>query len=148
MIQSVFTYCGTLGLSWSHSSKSQIKTPPDPSYVKNGSTAKLVWDYSDTNNELQSIIFSVQVHDQGAKVYKNMLVKQNGFVIEHQEIPSAYKGRVRFEGNATLVIDNITPKDNTKFLCQLIAASTWISRVTLIVAGMYYKVFSRFLLIG
>ncbi|XP_022795733.1 opioid-binding protein/cell adhesion molecule homolog isoform X1 [Stylophora pistillata] len=94
--------------------------PNDPSYVKNGSTAKLVWDYSDPNNDLRGLIFSV-LSKAG---FKEMLVKQNGVVTEHPSIPSSYKGRVKMEGRATLVIEKITPKDNTRFKCILFDSYT------------------------
>ncbi|XP_022810254.1 tyrosine-protein kinase receptor Tie-1-like [Stylophora pistillata] len=92
--------------------------PSNPTYVTNGSTAKLVWDYSDPNNDLRGIIFYVLVD---GKQLKEMLVKQNGIVLNHSELPSAYKGRVKIEGNATLAIEKIIPKDNTKFCCTLVS---------------------------
>ncbi|CAH3157670.1 unnamed protein product [Pocillopora meandrina] len=42
-------------------------------------------------------------------VFKNIL-----------KIPPSYKGRVKIEGRATLVIKNINPGDNTEFECELI----------------------------
>ena len=36
-------------------------TPSNPVYINNGSTARLVWDYSDPNNEIFATIFSVLV---------------------------------------------------------------------------------------
>ena len=108
-------------------------TPSDPTYVNNGSIAKLVWDYNDLNNDLVGIVFSVLVKAG----FKAMLVKQKGVVKEHPSSPSAYKGRVRMEGRATLVIAKITPKDNAKFRCELVDGSTDPrSQVHLIVAGM------------
>ncbi|XP_022810530.1 limbic system-associated membrane protein-like isoform X2 [Stylophora pistillata] len=107
-------------------------TPSDPTYVNNGSTAKLAWDYSDPNNDLYGIVFSVLVKRAG---FKRMLYKENGIVKEHQSLPSAYKGRVRIEGRAILVIEKITPQDNTKFVCQLVdGAADPESQVHLIVA--------------
>ena len=109
-------------------------TPSDPTYVNNGSTAKLAWDYSDPNNDLYGIVFSVLVKRAG---FKRMLYKENGVVKEHQSLPSAYKGRVRMEGRATLVIEKITPKDNTEFRCILFDGITYPeSDIRLIVAGM------------
>ena len=114
--------------------------PSDPSYVNNGSTAKLVWDYSDPQKQLQGIVFSVLTKsDSGQLRFFDMLVKQNGGVQPSQEIPSAYQGRVSIEGNATLLIEKITPKDNTKFKCKLIASVDHESIIQLIVAGMYCK---------
>ncbi|XP_022793323.1 twitchin-like isoform X1 [Stylophora pistillata] len=110
------------------------KEPSDPSYVNNGSNATLVWDYSDTNNAFRGILFNVLVDGQNGKEYKPMLYKQNGGLKIHQNIPPLYKGRVRLEGNATLVIENVTPKDNTKFQCELTGSLTHRSAVTLIIA--------------
>ena len=109
------------------------KKPDNPSYVRNGSTAKLVWDYSDTQKQLRGIIFSVL---DGVK-FVGLLVEQNGVVKNHQEIPAAYQGRVKKEGNATLIIENISPRDNTKFNCKLVPGEE--STIQLIVAGMYCK---------
>ena len=113
--------------------------PSNPTYVNNGSTAKLVWDYTDPNNDLRGIIFSVLVDGNQGKQFKGMLVKQNGTVLNHSALSSAYKGRVRIERNATLVIDKITPKDNTEFRCTLVSKSGrfMINAIQLIVAGLY-----------
>ena len=112
--------------------------PDDPSYVRNRSTAKLVWDYSDPNGDLIGILFSVDV----GGIFIKMLAQQNGVVSYSKYIPAAYKGRVRMEGRATLVIENITPKDNTKFKCDLLPGDESI--IQLIVTGMHslesYKV--------
>ncbi len=93
-----------------------------------------MWDYSvDKQGELEGIIFSVQY--QGA--IKGILVKQNGIVQEHLSIPAEYKGRVKMEGNASLVIENVTPQDNTYFKCELVPVSgrTVEDEVQLIVTG-------------
>jgi len=118
--------------------------PPNPSYARNGSNAKLVWDYSvDNQAELNGIIYSVQV--PGAASFTNMLGLQNdGTVITFSSIPNEYKGRVRIEGRASLVIENITSQDNSaRFMCTLVAkagAGRDIVRVVqLIVTGMYYS---------
>ncbi|XP_078379847.1 uncharacterized protein LOC144662793 [Oculina patagonica] len=94
--------------------------PPNPSYARNGSNAKLVWDYSvDKQGELEGIIFSVRY--QGS--IKRILFKQNGIVQEHSSMPAKNKGRVKMEGNASLVIENVTPQDNTYFKCELVSVS-------------------------
>ena len=92
--------------------------PPDPSYATNGCNAKMVWDYSvDNQAELLGIIFSVKRPSGG---FTGMLVKsKDGIVTTHQRIPAAYQGRVRTEGKATLVIESVTPHDNTQFRCTL-----------------------------
>ena len=114
--------------------------PSDPSYVNNGSTAKLVWDYSDPQKQLQGIVFSVLAKSDSNRLqFFDMLIKQNGDVQPSYEIPSAYQRRVSIEGNATLVIEKITPKDNTQFKCKLIASVDHESIIQLIVAGMYCK---------
>ena len=110
--------------------------PPNPSYVLNESNAKLVWDYSvDNQAELLGIIYSVK---EPSGAFAGMLVKlTNGSVIDHQSIPAAYKGRVRIEGRASLVIDNVTPQENTEFKCALVPNSgrDLESKVQLIVKG-------------
>lgn len=114
--------------------------PPNPSYARNGSNAKLVWDYSvDNQAELQGIIYSVQSFS-GAFI--NMLGLQNdGTVTNFSSMPDKYKGRVRIEGRASLVIESITSQDNTQFKCTLVASpgagGDVVSKVQLIVTGMY-----------
>lgn len=49
-------------------------------YINNGSIVRLVWDYSDLNNEIFVIIFSVLVDGKKGKEFKWMLVKRNGVV--------------------------------------------------------------------
>ena len=111
--------------------------PSDPSYFKNGSDANLVWNYTDPLNKVQGIIYSVLVNG----VFVKMIYKDSRGVQEYSSIPLSYKGRVKIEGRATLVIKNINPKDNTK-----IKFETWgspsskvESTVQLIVAGTYYR---------
>ena len=110
--------------------------PPNPSYAKNGSNAKLVWDFStDTQAKLLGIIYSVK---EPSGVFTGMLVKlTNGSVLNHQSIPAAYKGRVRIEGRASLVVENVTPRDNTEFKCALVpnSGTDLESKVKLIVTG-------------
>ena len=107
--------------------------PSNPSYFNNGSDANLVWDYTDPHNKIQAIIYSVLVN--GAFV--RMMVNDSSGVQEHPNIPHSYKGRVKIEGRATLVIKNINPGDNNKFNCELIGSflNTFQSTVRLIVAG-------------
>ena len=89
--------------------------PSNPSYFNNGSDANLVWDYTDPHNKIQYIIYRVLIN--GAFV-KMMFNDSNG-VNEHSNIPPSYKGRVKIEGRATLVIKNINPGDNTEFKCSI-----------------------------
>ena len=124
--------------------------PPNPSYAKNGSNAKLVWDYSVDNPqaELDGIIYSVLIADG---TFTNMLgPRSDGTVITFSTIPNEYKGRVRIEGRASLVIENITSQDNTIFKCTLVAkdgaGQDIPSEAQLIVTGMYYS-FVLFVLI-
>ena len=111
--------------------------PSSPSYFNNGSDAKLVWDYTDPHNDIQDILYEVQVNGAFVK----MMVKNSLGVQEHPSIPPSYKGRVKIEGRATLVIKNINPRDNAKFNCELIGSflETVKSTVQLIVAGKYYR---------
>ena len=104
--------------------------PSNPSYFNNGSDAKLVWDYTDPLNKTQGVFFSVLINDKFVKmVYKNSHGMQ-----EFSSIPGSYKGRVKIEGRATLVIKNINPGDNTKFKFHMWGKKEE-SVVQLIVAG-------------
>ena len=107
--------------------------PSNPSYFNNGSDANLVWDYTDPHNNVQSIIYSVLV----GRTFVRMMVNDSHGVQEHPNIPPSYKGRVKIEGRATLVIKNINPGDNTKFKCEIMGSFLYIiqSTVQLIVAG-------------
>ena len=111
--------------------------PSNPSYFNNGSDANLVWDYTDPHNNVQSIIYSVLV----GGTFVRMMVNNSHGVQEHPNIPPSYKGRVKIEGRATLVIKNINPGDNTKFKCEIMGSFVNIiaSTVQLIVAGMYCR---------
>ena len=111
--------------------------PSNPSYFNNGSDANLVWDYTDPHNEIQYITYSVLVDG----TFVRMIFNDSGGVQEHPKIPPSYKGRVKIEGRATLVIKNINPGDNTEFECELIGDFLYVvqSTVQLIVAGMYDK---------
>ena len=106
-----------------------IKEPSNPSYFNNGSDANLVWDYTDPQNKIQYIIYSVLVDG----TFVRMMVNDSRGVQEHPNIPISYKGRVKIEGRATLVIKNINPGDNTEFRCKI------ENTVQLIVAGTYYR---------
>ena len=107
--------------------------PSNPSYFNNGSDANLVWNYTDPLNEVQEILYRVEVDGE----MKKMIAKKSGVVQENPKIPPSYKGRVQIEGRATLVIKNINPGDNTNFNCELSGSflNTFQSTVKLIVAG-------------
>ena len=109
--------------------------PSNPSYFSNGSDANLVWDYTDPNNKVQTIIFSVLVNGS----FVQMILNGSGGVQEYPSFPVSYKGRVKIEGRATLVIENINPGDNTKFRCELETLELFPSVVELVVTGTYYR---------
>ena len=111
--------------------------PSNPSYFNNGSDANLVWDYTDSHNKINYITYSVLL--DGA--FFKMMYNDSRGVQDHGEIPLSYKGRVKIEGRATLVIKNINPGDNTKFKCEIMGSFVNIiaSTVQLIVAGMYCR---------
>ena len=116
-----------------------IQEPSNPSYFNNGSDANLVWDYTDPHNKVQNIIYSVHEGDK----FVRAMVNGSHSVQEHPDIPPSYKGRVKIEGRATLVIKNINPGDNTKFKCGLFGSFVGEiqSTVQLIVTGTYYRYF-------
>ena len=111
--------------------------PSDPSYFNNGGDANLVWNYADPHNKIRGIVYSVLVNG----VFKAMIFNNSHGVQEHPSIPPSYKGRVKIEGRATLIIKNISPRDNTKFRCVMrqSPAGEVESLVKLIVAGMYCR---------
>ena len=113
------------------------REPYNPIYFNNDSDANLVWDYADPHNNVQSTLYSVQV----AGAFVKMMVNDSRGVQEHRDIPPSYKGRVKIEGRATLVIKNINPEDNTRFKCEVRGSFFYSveSTVQLIVAGMYYR---------
>ena len=109
--------------------------PSNPSYFNNGSDANLVWDYTDSHNKIKHITYSVLVKG----VFVKMMFNDSRGVQDHPDIPLSYKGRVKIEGRATLVIKNINPGDNTEFRCEIRGSFLNIieSAVQLIVAGTY-----------
>ena len=111
--------------------------PSDPSYFNNGSDAKLVWDYADPENKIRRITYSVWENGK----FLRMIVNGSHGVLEHPEIPPSFRGRVKIEGRATLVIYNINPGDNTNFRCELIGSFLYLvqSTVQLDVAGKHNR---------
>ena len=114
-----------------------IQEPSNPSYFNNGSDANLVWDYADPQNEVQNIIYSVLV----GRTFVRLMVNGSHGVQESNDIPLSYKGRIKIEQRATLVIKNINPGDNTEFKCEMWGTfkEAVISTAQLIVAGTYYR---------
>ena len=96
-----------------------------------------MWDYTDPLNKISTILYSVLVDG----TFFRMMFNNSGGVQEHGQIPPSYKGRVKIEGRATLVIKNINPGDNTEFKCSMFGSfvGTIASTVQLIVAGTYYR---------
>ena len=113
------------------------KKPSISSYFINGSDANLVWDYTDSHNKISYITYSVLVGGD----YVKMMFNDSHGVHEHRSIPPLYKGRVKIEGRATLVIKNISTEDETKFKCKIRGSFSYPveSTVQLIVAGKYYR---------
>ena len=111
--------------------------PSDPSYFNNGGDANLVWNYADPHNKIRGIVYSVLVNGE----FKAMIFNDSRGVQEHPSIPLSYKGRVKIEGRATLIIKNISPRDNTKFRCLISKnpAGEVKNTVELIVAGTYCR---------
>ena len=89
--------------------------PSNPSYFNKGSDANLVWNYADPHNKIAAIAYSVLVNGE----FKTMIFNNSHGVQEHSSIPPSYKGRVKIEGRASLVIKNINTGDNTKFRCEM-----------------------------
>ena len=109
--------------------------PSNPSYFNNGSDANLVWDYTDSHNEIKYITYSVLVNGAFVK----MMFNDSRGVQDHPTIPRSYKGRVKIEGRATLVIKNISPGDNTEYRCEIRGSFIYNIESTVKLAGMYYR---------
>ena len=116
------------------------KEPGNPSYVKKGNNATLVWDYSVTDRqaELKFIIWEVYYNNQ----FHNLITEyKNGYRVIASSILPAYNGRIAIEGRASLVIGNITLQDDTTFRCILgaepaVGLLNHTSTIRLIVTGM------------
>ena len=82
-------------------------------------------------------VYSVLLHG----TFVRMMINSSHGVQEHPNIPLSYKGRVKIEGRATLVIKNINPGENTKFKCEITGSFLYSveSVEQLIVEGMYYR---------
>ena len=113
------------------------KEPSNPSYFNNGSDANLVWDYTDPQNDIQYIVYSVLVND----TFASLIVNDSQGVRENPNIPSFYKGRVKIKGRATLVIKNISSRDNAQFKCTMRGSKSGKveSTIQLFVVGKYYR---------
>ncbi len=99
----------------------------------------------DKQKELQGIVLSVLV---SVGSFVGMLVQfKNGTIVEHPRIPAAYKGRVRIERNASLIIENVSLQANTRFMCRLYAelgaGQDHLSIVQLIVTGTKYILYIK-----
>ena len=96
-----------------------------------------MWDYADPENKIQYVTYSVLVNGN----FLRMIVNGSHGVQEHSQIPPSFRGRVKIEGRATLVIKNINPGDNTNFRCELIGSFLYLvqSTVQLDVAGTYNR---------
>ena len=111
-------------------------------YRQEGSNAVLTWDYKETD-ELQFIIWRVLNKTDG-NIVSLLVENKTGYVLYTANALSAYgTERLKKEGNATLVIKNITFEDSTKYRCILRGktGATVESIVELVVTGnaLVYK---------
>lgn len=118
------------------------RIPDNPTHVIKGDNATLVWEYSvdDRQKELQGILWSVADKVTGNPI--SMVIEtKSGNRSYAGSIPEAYKGRVSIEGQATLIIQEVTLDDSIAFSCALRAelgsgALDISEEVNLIVTGM------------
>ena len=110
-------------------------------YFQEGSTANLIWTYTVDNRkaELARIIWSV--FNKTDSSFVALIVEgKDGTVKHNPNAPPTYgPERVSKEGQASLVIKNVTFKDSTTYKCLLdgetgVTGAT--SSVKLIVTGM------------
>ena len=74
-----------------------------------------MWDYTDPHSKILGIIYSVLINGQ----FVEMMVNDSRGVQEDPSIPPSYRGRVKIEGGAILVIENINPCELRESLLSL-----------------------------
>lgn len=108
-------------------------------YFQDGNTANLTWSYTVDNRtaELKRIIW--RMFNKTDRSYVLLLLEEKDGTVKYNPIaPPAYgKERITKEGQASLVIKNITFKDSTTFECtlDLEKAADLQNSVELIVTG-------------
>ena len=122
------------------------RLPDKTTYAIKGDNATLVWEYSvdDKQKELLGIVWSV-AHPTTKVPVAMLLENKSGNREYSANIPVAYKGRVSIVERATLVIQEVTLDDTTRFFCTLKAeigsgAVDEVEGVNLIVTGMFANI--------
>lgn len=95
--------------------------PADTVYLQEGSTANLTWTYTTDNRttELRLIVWSI-FNETSSKFIALIVEEKDGTVKYNPNAPSTYgPERVAKEGQASLVIKNVTFKDSAIYKCLL-----------------------------
>ena len=95
--------------------------PADTVYFQEGSTAILTWTYTVDNRttELRAIAWSI-FNDTSSSFIALILEEKDGTVKYNPNAPPTYgPERVAKEGQASLVIKNVTFKDSATYKCLL-----------------------------
>ena len=103
-----------------------------------GSNATLIWDYKVDNREAELDYIIWKVRNKSSSIIYPLLYEDNkGNVNISKNIPQLYVGRVKKIGRATLVIENLTYEDTTRYICALDEKSgrEASSRVELVITG-------------
>ena len=94
--------------------------PDSTKYFMKGSNATLIWDYKVDNWEAELEYIIWRVRNKSSSIIYPLLYEDNkGNVNISKNIPQLYVGRVRKIGRATLVIENLTYEDTTRYICVL-----------------------------
>ena len=115
--------------------------PANTLYFQEGSTANLTWTYTVDNRttELARIIWSIFNKTESLFVVL-ILEEKDGTILHNRNTPPTYgPERVSKEGQASLVIKNVTFKDSTTYECRLDGETGVVvapSSVEVIVTGM------------
>ena len=112
--------------------------PGSTKYFMKGSNATLIWDYKVDNWEAELRYIIWRVRNKTSTIIYPLLYEDNkGNVTISRNIPQIYVGRVRKIGRATLVIENLTYEDTTRYICFLdkISGEDPSSSVELVITG-------------
>ncbi|XP_048588340.1 uncharacterized protein LOC5512415 isoform X2 [Nematostella vectensis] len=104
------------------------KMPDAVVYVTRGNTVKLVWEYTVDNREREFARYSPSwdfFNSQGQSSQIAYEDKENKWrwSVTSMTIPDRLQGRVSKEGQATLVIRDLTTEDNGVYGCSLVLMS-------------------------
>lgn len=93
----------------------------DTLYFEEGSTANLTWTYSVNNRTAELRLIAWRIYNKTKNSFITLIQeKKDGEVLHNPNAPPMYgPERVTKEGQASLVIKNVTFKDSTTYKCLL-----------------------------